>query len=671
MELPPGPRDDPRAWDDDSDPEPEPDPDAQAEAYVARVLSPPKVGQALPRAPLLSAPVASPGALEPRAASKGPPVGVPGLLSLPPELLLEICAYLDARLVLHVLPRVCHTLRDLVRDHVTWRLRAQRRVRAPYPVVEEEDFDWPTACIELEQHLSRWAEDGRWAEYFCLADGHFASIDSVLLLQGGTLCLSGSRDRNVNLWDLRQLGVEPSRVLVKALGTQKNSTHKGWVWSLAALDHRVCSGSWDSTVKLWDMAADGQQFGEIKGKAAVLCLSYRPDILVTGTYDKKVTVYDPRAGPALLKSRRLHSSAVLALLADDRHIISGSEDHTLVVFDRRANSVLQRLQVRPPPRPGGTGGCGLAWPGLSCRVPRPSHSWIPTCSACPTGSPSSGLVTTRACCTSSPTTVAASNSSGSAGALAPLPNRPWASSLPLDPWVVVGLALGEPLPECHLSLFSAVLRRGPQVSDHRHQTLTGGLVHHVHRQDHPGARAHGSTEDHLHPKPQQCAKRDLCRGQPGGSCLWGSIAGGLAAAGLSRRTWMWMWVCRPAGWARASVLGGPSPTPVPPPPCPKGLGPEESGPRLGSVPGLRPAPGKVRLPFRPTQGTACSPPLGPVFVTVWTPALPGEQRRNKLDVLVSPEGSACACSGRGGGGLRDGRESLGSHYLRLRAPVPA
>ncbi|XP_033054112.1 F-box/WD repeat-containing protein 9 isoform X3 [Trachypithecus francoisi] len=345
MELPLGQCHDSRSWDDDSDPESETDPDAQAEAYVARVLSPPKSGLAFPRPSQLSTPAASPSASEPRAASKVSAVREPGLLSLPPELLLEICSYLDARLVLHVLSRVCHALRDLVYDRVTWRLRALHRVRAPYPVVEEKNFDWPAACIALEEHLSRWAEDGRRAEYFCLANGHLAAIDSVLLLQGGSLCLSGSRDRTVNLWDLRQLGTEPSQVLVKTLGTKRNSTHEGWVWSLAAQDHRVCSGSWDSTVKLWDLAADGQQFGEIKTSSAVLCLSYLSDVLVTGTYDKKVAIYDPRASPALLKCQQLHSRPVLALMADGQHIISGSEDRTLVVVDRRANRVLQRLQL--------------------------------------------------------------------------------------------------------------------------------------------------------------------------------------------------------------------------------------------------------------------------------------------------------------------------------------
>nr|XP_028573201.1 F-box/WD repeat-containing protein 9 isoform X3 [Podarcis muralis] len=354
MDAPPDSSTEHQDSDNDSDTESKADPDTQAQEYIERVLgSSSQSSQASQCLPPTSLSVSDKAQVSdhrsPPLELKKSPVSddtASGLLSLPLELILEICSYLQPRFVLGVLPLVCKTLRDILQDEVTWRIRLLKRIGSSYPVVEADDaFNWPAACIELEEHLQQWAENGRNTEHFSLAEGHFASVDSVLLLQGGKLCVSGSRDRNVNLWDLRELGKAPEKVLVKALGTERNGTHKGWVWSLAARDDRVCSGSWDSTVKLWDIAANGQQCGEIKGKAAVLCLSYLPDILVTGTYDKKVSVYDPRAALAPVKSRKLHSSAVLSLAADERFILSGSEDRTLVCFDRRANSVLQRLQL--------------------------------------------------------------------------------------------------------------------------------------------------------------------------------------------------------------------------------------------------------------------------------------------------------------------------------------
>ncbi|XP_038234370.1 F-box/WD repeat-containing protein 9-like isoform X5 [Dermochelys coriacea] len=268
MDLAPN-SEDPQGSDNDSDTENKVDPDMQAQEYIDRILSsaqPSHKAQCPPPESLSVGPRAhasehrSPLELKKSPASDDV---TSGLLALPLELILEICSYLEARFLLNVLPLVCRTLRDIVQDPVTWRIRFQKRISGCNPVVEE-DFDWPAACMELEEHLRHWACDGRRTEYFSLANGHFSSINSVLLLQGGALCVSGSLDRNVDLWDLRELGQSPDKVLVKALGTERNGTHKGWVWSLASRDNKVCSGSWDSTVKLWDIEANGQQFGEIR-----------------------------------------------------------------------------------------------------------------------------------------------------------------------------------------------------------------------------------------------------------------------------------------------------------------------------------------------------------------------------------------------------------------------
>ncbi|KAG8441427.1 hypothetical protein GDO86_006969 [Hymenochirus boettgeri] len=338
--------------DNDSDEESQEDPDRQAEDYICRVLSSSTLQDQHLHSPPGILPLEARDGLHKggRDLKKSPATSENGemsaLLLLPLELILHILSYLDPRFILTALPLVCRTFKLIVEEETTWRIRVQKRVRSSYPVVEQENFDWPAACIDLEEQIDHWTDNGKKAKHFSLPQGHFASVDAVLLLQGGSVCVSGSRDRNVCLWDLRELDQNQDEIKVKALGTEKTGTHKGWAWSLALCANHVCSGSWDSTMKIWDIETEGQQVGEIRGRAAILSLAFQPDILVAGSYDKRVSLYDPRASNPLIKSRKIHSSPVLCLVADDRHIVSGSEDRTLVVFDRRTNSVSQRMQLK-------------------------------------------------------------------------------------------------------------------------------------------------------------------------------------------------------------------------------------------------------------------------------------------------------------------------------------
>ncbi|XP_017575738.2 F-box/WD repeat-containing protein 9 [Pygocentrus nattereri] len=428
-----------------------------------------------------------------------PPLNTPetspspsGLLSLPWEMVARIASHLPAQCVINVLPQVCRALGEVGEDTSAWQLRAHRLTgpKTSFPVGLRDNFDWPTACLEMEQLIERWAGQEEWAarqrvaqvqeaegeqemeevpeqddadeegeeavgavngaareaviepdrhqalqedvedlpvrhregeegdnnaapiirdegrengiaggvaedgqnyqnhpegvggdqrqdndnledmmdegadegavtapppdrspspppalEHITLPSGHIADVNSVLLVGGeGVVCASGSRDRNVNLWDLRR---GPRGVLLRTLGGRGLfSTHRGWVWCLAANGPLLASGSFDSTVRLWDLEAGGTERGLIRGRAAVLCLSCQADTLLAGSHDQKVSIYDTRAAEPLVKSLRLHGDAVLCLASDEQYILSGSKDNTVAVFDRRAGRLLQKVQLK-------------------------------------------------------------------------------------------------------------------------------------------------------------------------------------------------------------------------------------------------------------------------------------------------------------------------------------
>ncbi|XP_048589379.1 F-box/WD repeat-containing protein 9 isoform X2 [Nematostella vectensis] len=192
-----------------------------------------------------------------------------------------------------------------------------------------------------------WRNPGEDLQFFQLKQ-HFAPVDAVLIMAGGRLCVSGSRDRSIGIWDLTKLTEEEPQKAFK----QSLDGHKGWVWSLACDpmgESRLCSGSWDNSVKVWDLRGSIVEMTSIREhRAAVLCMEWKQDVLVTGCYDKHVRMFDLRDSNRVIAKLKYHSRPVLCLTVDDHFIVSGSEDKTMCVYDRRACSLLKTIQLASP-----------------------------------------------------------------------------------------------------------------------------------------------------------------------------------------------------------------------------------------------------------------------------------------------------------------------------------
>lgn len=158
-------------------------------------------------------------------------------------------------------------------------------------------------------------------------EGHTGKVDSIAFSHDGKILASGSWDNTVRLWD-----VDTHKEITSLTG------HTGPVYSVAfSRDGKIlASGSYDRTIRLWDVATHTNIVTLIGHKDAVSSLAFSPNgkMLASGSYDRTIRLWDIDTETDITTLTE-HKGRVMSIAfsPDGKTLASGSWDNTIRLWD--------------------------------------------------------------------------------------------------------------------------------------------------------------------------------------------------------------------------------------------------------------------------------------------------------------------------------------------------
>lgn len=187
---------------------------------------------------------------------------------------------------------------------------------------------------------ARKALQQRWIDGYAAAiylEGH---TDSVYCVQfDEDKILTGSRDRTVRIWNARTyecvkiLGV-PSRVGGSAVPPlPADAADRGQRPFAKVFSSDSVFLERERTAPCFFMYHNG----------SILCLQYDDNIMITGSSDCTLIIWDVKTGYRPMQRLREHTAGVLDVCFDEKHIVSCSKDANVCLWDRTTGDLLKKL----------------------------------------------------------------------------------------------------------------------------------------------------------------------------------------------------------------------------------------------------------------------------------------------------------------------------------------
>lgn len=114
--------------------------------------------------------------------------------------------------------------------------------------------------------------------------------------------------------------------------------HENGIMTLQILDNILATGSYDKTIKIWDLDT-GKEVRTLTGHTdGIRCLQFDDSKLISGSMDRTLKVWNWRTGECLATYTG-HSDYVICLHFDANILVSGSADGTALVWNFEDRSV--------------------------------------------------------------------------------------------------------------------------------------------------------------------------------------------------------------------------------------------------------------------------------------------------------------------------------------------
>ncbi len=169
-------------------------------------------------------------------------------------------------------------------------------------------------------------------------EGHTNTVASVSFSPDGQTLASGSWDDTIRLWDV---------ATGATIRTLRGHTSDVYSVSFSPDGQIIASGSQDDTIRLWN-ASTGDTIYMLRGhRNSVYSVAFSPDgqIIASGSWDDTIRLWDASTGDTI-RTLRGHTSDVysVAFSPDGQIIASGSRDDTIRLWNTSTGATIRTLR---------------------------------------------------------------------------------------------------------------------------------------------------------------------------------------------------------------------------------------------------------------------------------------------------------------------------------------